>query len=195
WGGGGEPEEEARGGGGAGGGGGERGERPPPLGAPALGGVSPADILEREARRHELEHALLPRHLLLLGEDLEERALVEGLPRGEDLGDEMADLVGGQAAHREREPPHRGLVDREAESAVQVRVEDARDLAVVGQLVLDDVDLLLRLLGYREPGRDEQHVLSAVLRGAVEVTHPPDDVRPALGPGGKVLQQVEALAG
>ena len=69
------------------------------------------------------------------------------------------------------------------EPAPQVPVEDPRDLAVVGQLVLDDVDLLLRLLGNRQARRDEEDVPAAVLQGAVEVAQPPDDLRarPAVG--------------
>src|SRR5207249_1143609 len=94
-----------------------------------------ADVLERKARRDELQYPLLLRHLFLLAEDLEKRGFVEGLAGGEDLGDQVADLVGRESAHRERQPPHRRFVDLEAEAPPQVSVQNLRDLAVVREVV------------------------------------------------------------
>ena len=77
---------------------------------PGLEHVVPAHVVEREARRDELQDPLLLRHLLFLGEHLQKRLLVEDLALREDLRDEVADLVGGEAPHREGQTPHGGLV-------------------------------------------------------------------------------------
>ena len=117
------------------------------------------------------------------------------LALGEHLGEQVPDLVRRQAAHRERQPPHRRVVHRAVEAAAQEPVEDLGDLVVVGQLVLDDVDLLLQVLGNHQARRNEEHVAAPVLEAAVQVAQAPDDLRPAVGSRGKSLRRKKPFPG
>ena len=161
---------------------------------PVLEVLEPADVVEREAGGNVLEDPRLPGGLLLLGQELVERRLVERLARGEDLRHEVPDFIGGQPAHRERESTHGGFVDLDREAAPQMRVEHLRDFGVVGQFILDDVDLLLRLLRERQARRNEEDVPAPVLQRPVEVAYAPHDLGPPDRGRRKILQEVEARA-
>jgi hypothetical protein len=75
-----------------------------PLPQPLLQVLEAADVVEREPRRDVLEDALLPGGLLLLGEELVERPLVEARRPGEDLREDVLELVERQAAQDGDDP-------------------------------------------------------------------------------------------
>src|SRR5262249_23489185 len=106
---------------------------------PGLQGLVAADVVQGETRRDELEHALLLGHLLFFREDRRERLVVERRALREDLRNDMADLGGRQASQGEGDLLRRRVVHALAAAPLlEVRVEDAEDLTLVGQLVLDD---------------------------------------------------------
>ncbi len=126
------------------------------LDEPFLEVLEPADVGEGEARRHELEDAVLPRRLLLLREDLEVPGVVEDLAPREHLGDDVLRLVRGQALERHRELLRVGLGEALLpEEALAEVAEEDEDLGLVRQVVVEDVDLLAEVVGDDEPGRHE----------------------------------------
>ena len=164
-----------------------------PLPEPVLEVLEAADVVERDARRDVLEDTFLPRGLLLLGEDLVERRLVE--PRGprEDLREDVLQLVERLAAQGRDDPV--GVDGREPRLAEVPLAEDGDrvpHLRLVRQVVVDEEDLLLQVLGQEEARRDHHHELPLPLQLAVGVPELPDDVGPLVEEGGKVLHQEEA---
>ena len=107
----------------------------------------------------------------------------------------MPDLVGGQPAHGERETLDGGVIHAARQPPPHAPLEDARDLGLIGQVVLDDVDFLLGLFGNRQDRRDEQDVAAPVLQSPVEVSQAADDLGPPIGGGREILQEEEPLSG
>ena len=150
-----------------------------PLPEPVLEVLEPADVVEREAGRDVLEDPRLPGGLLLLGEELVERRLVEPRGPGEDLREDVLQLV-ERLAPEDRDHPV-GVDGREPPFAEVPLPEDGDrvpDLRLVRQVVVDEEDLLVQVLRQEEPRRDHHHELPLPLQLPVGVPELPDDVGP-----------------
>ena len=80
----------------------------------------------------------------------QERRLVENLALGEDLGQQVADLIRREPSHGQGQPLDRGVVESlDRQTPPDRGVNNPENLSVIGKLVLNDVDFLLGFLGDR----------------------------------------------
>src|ERR1019366_1411816 len=103
-------------------------------------------VREGEARRNELEDAVLAGRLLLLGENLEVGLVVENRPAREDPRNDVLRFVLRQALERHGESFYVRV--REAllaEVALPEVTQKEKDLALVREVVVKNVDLLLQV--------------------------------------------------